>query len=166
MIGCTTLLAVSGILRSQAGRRGSGPGRWAGRDSALITPPRQRAPTPPSPPPLATRAAGRGAARSGPGKTGRAGSPPPPPPLAPCAAEGCAHCALSLSPGRRRALPISQWSWVSAGLPVGAPDSRHASPLMSPQGAAVGWGQGWRGSGWIAISTVQGAAGPWSRAYH
>ncbi len=75
LIGCTTLLAVSGILRTQAGRRGSGPGRWAGRDSALITPPRQRAPTPPPPPPLAPRAAGRGAARSGPGRTGRAGSP-------------------------------------------------------------------------------------------
>ena len=30
MIGCTTLPAVSGILRTQAGRRGSGPGRWAG----------------------------------------------------------------------------------------------------------------------------------------
>jgi hypothetical protein len=80
---------------------------------------------------------------------------------------GCGRCSLcSLSPGWRRALPISQWSWVSAGLPIGAPDRRHASPLMSPQGAAVGRGPGWRCSGWIAISTVQGAAGPWSRAYH
>ena len=32
LIGCTTRPAVSGILRTQAGRRGSGPGRWAGRD--------------------------------------------------------------------------------------------------------------------------------------
>jgi hypothetical protein len=136
LIGCTTLLAVSGILRTQAGRRGSGPGRWAGRDSALITPPRRRTPTPPPPPPLAPRAAGRGAARSGPGGTGRAGSPPPPPPLAPCAPGGGAHCALS--PGRRRALPIIQRSWVSAGLPVGAPDRRHASPLMSRKGQQ--WG--------------------------
>jgi hypothetical protein len=95
----------------------------------------------------------------------RAGrSSPQPPAPAPVLLGRCSLC--SLSPGRRRALPISQWSWVSAGLPVGAPDHLHASPLMSQQGAAVGRGQGWRSSGWIAISTVQGAAGPWSRAYH
>jgi hypothetical protein len=41
MIGCTTLPAVSGILRTQAGRRGSGPGRWAGRDSAVPHHPRR-----------------------------------------------------------------------------------------------------------------------------
>jgi hypothetical protein len=163
------------------------------RESALITSSRQRAPTPPPPPPLAPRATGRGAARSGPGRPGPAGSSPPPPPLAPCAAGRGAdrlgpvrpgraghhlrhrrrppvrpgRCSLcSPSPGRRRALPISQWSWVSALLPVGAPDRRHASPLMSPQGAAVGRGPGWRGRGWIAISTFQRAAVPWSQAYH
>jgi hypothetical protein len=134
MIGCTTLLAVSGILGLIPDGTEAGRVRWVGRDSTLITPPRRRAPTPPPPPPLAPRAAGRGAARSGPGRPGRAGSSPPPPPLAPCAA-GAVHTVLSLSPGRRRALPISQWSWVSVGLPVGAPDRRHASPLMSPQGA-------------------------------
>jgi hypothetical protein len=41
LIGCTILLAVSGILRTHPGRRGSGPGRWAGR------PPRH-GPAPPS----------------------------------------------------------------------------------------------------------------------
>jgi hypothetical protein len=51
---------------------------------------------------------------------------------------GGAHCALSLLAGVGRCpVPISQWLWVSAGLPVGAPDRRHASPLISPQGAAV-----------------------------
>ena len=56
MIGCTTLPAVSGILRTQAGRRGSGPGRWAGRNPATgRTRPRDARPrlhslTPPPPP--------------------------------------------------------------------------------------------------------------------
>ncbi len=35
LIGCTILLAVSGILRTHPGRRGSGPGRWAGRGRTL-----------------------------------------------------------------------------------------------------------------------------------
>jgi hypothetical protein len=42
--GCTTLIAVSGILRTLPGRRGSGPGRWAGWDPATGRPrPRMRA---------------------------------------------------------------------------------------------------------------------------
>jgi hypothetical protein len=44
MIGCTTLLAVLGILRTHPGRRGSGPGRWTGRDPVTGRPsPRMRA---------------------------------------------------------------------------------------------------------------------------
>jgi hypothetical protein len=152
MIGCTTLLAVSGILRTLPGRRGSGPG------------PLGRAGLRPYHAISSTRADATSATAPGPGQAwaGRVVASATSP--GPLCGWGGAHCALS--PGRRRALPISQWSWVSAGLPVGAPDRRHASPLMSPQGAAVGRGPGWRDRGWIAISTVQGAAGLWSRAYH
>ncbi len=41
---CTTLLAVSGILQTHPGRRGSWPGRWTGRDPVTCRPrPRMRA---------------------------------------------------------------------------------------------------------------------------
>jgi hypothetical protein len=138
LIGCTTLPAVSGILRTQAGRRGSGPGRWAGRDSALIMPPRRRAPTPSPPPPLAPRAAGRGAARSEPGGTGRARSPPPPPPLAPCAAGGGAHCALSLLAGVGCCPPAN-----GRGCLLGCLSARRIAGTI----AAVGPARGGRGAG-------------------
>jgi hypothetical protein len=71
-----------------------------GRESALITPSRRRTPTLPPPPPLPPRAAGRGAARSGPGRPGRAGPSHPPPPLATCAARRGADRLWSVRPGR------------------------------------------------------------------
>jgi hypothetical protein len=90
-------------------------------------------------------AAGRGADRLGPVRPGRRRSSPPPPAPVPVRPARCSLCTPS--PVRRRALPISQLSWVSAGLPVGTPDRRHASPLMSPLGAAVGWCSSGVGSG-------------------
>jgi hypothetical protein len=139
MIGCTTLPAVSGILRTQAGRRGSGPGRWAGRDSALLAPPRRRAPTPPPPPPLAPRAAG-----AVPLATGRAGrvatSASSPGPL--CGRGRCSLC--SLSPFKGAAGPWSRayhWHVCWAGV-LRAPDRQQraaASARASPGRAQSGY---------------------------
>ena len=80
---------------------------------------------------------------------------------------GRGRCSLcSLSPGRRRALPTSQWSWVSAGLPVGAPDRRHDRHGRPRKGRP--WGGVRAGAAASGSPSVpfKGAAGPWSRAYH
>jgi hypothetical protein len=154
LIGCTTLIAVSGILQTHPGRRGSGPGPL-GRVGL------RPYPTPPPGPSCVQPALGR-AGMGGPGRhlrhfpwppvqlgtvptaSGRSGPGGPvitsaTGPSPPCG-RGGAHCAFSLLAGVGRC-PLAN-SRGSAGLPVGAPDRRHASPLMSPQGAAVGWGPG------------------------
>ena len=105
MIGCTTLPAVSGILRTQAGRRGSGPGRWAGRNSAVPHHPRR---------------ATCGSAWRAHGVVTSATAPGPP-----CGRARCHPHSLRVTHGRRRALPVRGRIWMSAGLPVGATDRRH-----------------------------------------
>jgi hypothetical protein len=116
--------------------------RWVVRDPALITPPRRRAPTPPPPSPLAPRAAGRGAARSGPGRPGRAGSSPPPPPLAPYAAGRGADRLGPVRPGRaghhlrHRPQPPVRPGGAPCALPLPAGVGR--CPLAYRRGCLLG----------------------------
>jgi hypothetical protein len=128
MIGCTILLAVSGILRTHRGRRGSVLGRVP---AAAI--------------------------RAGPVRLGRVGYFPLclrswPGGFSPgrCGFTLC-QCGLPLSSGRRRALLTSHWPWVvcqAARRRAGSP-ARIATVVF----AGVQWG--WLGLARLRVDRRQ-----------
>ncbi len=137
MIGCTILRAVSDILRTHRGRRGSGPGRL----------------------PVGVTVAGW----SGPAGSDAASSTFALGlcclPTGLCCFTLC-PCGAPLSSGRRRALPTSRWPWAvcrAARQRAGSP-ARIATVVF----AGVQWGG--HDCGWIAVSAVlfEGLA-PWRR---
>ncbi len=134
LIGCTRLRAVSGILRTQRGRRGSGgAGRLAGTVSA------------------------------GPGQCGRPGlhllrvnlSPPR---LKPASRP----CGSTLAGVGQR--PLANGHGCSAGPRTGVPDRRPASPLSSSLGAVGRARAGAAGRGSPSAPCISGAdADPFRR---
>jgi hypothetical protein len=157
MIGCTILRAVSGILRTHRGRRGSGPGRLP--VGATIA--GQPGPAGSGASPLAFALACAASLPAVRITTCLCGVPPDQCGFAlllsarvACLSHlvGVGHCSLAIGHG------------PSAGLLVCVLDRRLVSPLSSSR-ACSGAGSGWHCCGWITVSAVlllEGLA-PWCR---
>jgi hypothetical protein len=153
LIGCTILRAVSGILRTHCGRRGSGLGRHLGGANA----------------PRRAGAAGLDAAFIAPSLASAAFYRPVWSRPSTVWAITTSACTASLSspcdlPLRPCGSPLSHLAGVGqcplanghgclVGLLVGVLDRRPVSPLPSTS-ACSGAGSGWHGCGWIADSAV------------
>jgi hypothetical protein len=163
LIGFTMLRAVSGILRTHRGRRGSGLGRHPAGAIALRRAGAvglEAASTAPSPASAAVYRPVRSRPSTAWGIT-----------VSACAASlsllapvaQLSACAASLSP-RPCGSTLSHLAGVGqcplaighgrlVGLLAGVPDRRPVSPLSSTS-ACSGAGSGWHGCGWIADSAV------------